>query len=120
MGRGVWDIVIFTINGFAFMLIGLQLPSIAGGLATYPHGRADRLGRGDQPDGHRRPHRVGLPGDLPAAHAEREDPGARPVPASRGPSFVVSWAGMRGAVSLAAALALPLTRLPASATWSSS
>ena len=28
MGRGVWDIVIFIINGFAFMLIGLQLPSI--------------------------------------------------------------------------------------------
>ena len=26
MGRGVWDIVIFLINGFAFILIGLQLP----------------------------------------------------------------------------------------------
>jgi CPA1 family monovalent cation:H+ antiporter len=35
MGRGVWDIVIFTINGFAFMLIGLQLPSILDGLTRF-------------------------------------------------------------------------------------
>ena len=28
IGRGVWDVVIFIINGFAFMLIGLQLRSI--------------------------------------------------------------------------------------------
>ena len=28
MGRAVWDIVMFIINGLAFMLIGLQLPSI--------------------------------------------------------------------------------------------
>ena len=33
LGRGVWDIVDFMINGFAFMLIGLQLPAILSNLA---------------------------------------------------------------------------------------
>ena len=32
IGRGVWNVVIFMINGFAFMLIGLQLPAILAGL----------------------------------------------------------------------------------------
>jgi Na+/H+ antiporter len=106
MGRGVWDIVIFIINGLAFMLIGLQLPSILAGLvlptstvlvyavvisltvivarfvwvfpATY------------------------LPRMLSARIRERDpSPPARAV-------VVISWAGMRGAVSLAAALALQL------------
>ena len=44
MGGGVWNIVTFTINGFAFMLIGLQLPTIAAGLSAYPTRRAHRLG----------------------------------------------------------------------------
>ena len=30
MGRGVWAVVLFLINGFVFMLIGLQLPAILG------------------------------------------------------------------------------------------
>jgi CPA1 family monovalent cation:H+ antiporter len=106
MGRGVWDIVIFIINGFAFMLIGLQLPSILSRLvlptstvigyalvisltvivarfvwvfpATY------------------------LPRMLSRKLRERDpSPPARAV-------VVISWAGMRGAVSLAAALALAL------------
>ena len=107
MGRGVWDIVIFIINGFAFMLIGLQLPSILDRLvlptstvlgyaviisltvivarfvwvfpATY------------------------LPRILSRRIRERD-----PSPPPRA-VVIVSWAGMRGAVSLAAALALPLT-----------
>ena len=41
MGRGVWDIVIFIINSFAFMLIGLQLPSILAHL-DLPGADADR------------------------------------------------------------------------------
>ena len=94
------------------MLIGLQLPSIADGLSACRHGRARRLGRGDQPDRHRRPDRVGLPGDLPAAHAVSQGSGRATRPRHPRAVFVVSWAGMRGAVSLAAALALPLTPKP--------
>ena len=94
------------------MLIGLQLPSIVASLSRVPAGRAARLGRGDQPDRHRRPHRVGLPGHLPAAPAAAPRIRARdPYPPPRA-VFVVSWAGMRGAVSLAAALALPLDADP--------
>ena len=45
-------------------------------LADRPPAELIGLGAGDQPDGHRRPDRVGLPGDLPAALAQRADPGS--------------------------------------------
>jgi CPA1 family monovalent cation:H+ antiporter len=107
LGRGVWDIVIFMINGFAFMLIGLQLPGILENLA--PRDAPELIGLGVA---------VSLTTILarivwvyPATYLPRwmsariraRDPYPPP-----GAVFVVSWAGMRGAVSLAAALALPL------------
>jgi len=112
MGRGVWDIVIFVINGFAFILIGLQLPSIMEHLA--PRTATELLGMGAvisltviiarivwvYPATY-------LPRFLSARIRARD-----PYPPPKA-VFVVSWAGMRGAVSLAAALALPITpRLP--------
>ena len=36
LGLGAWQIVIWTINTFVFMLIGLQLPSIIDGLSDVP------------------------------------------------------------------------------------
>jgi CPA1 family monovalent cation:H+ antiporter len=106
-GQSVWSIVTFTINGFAFMLIGLQLPSIVDGLSAYP--TADLVTWAAV---------ISLVVVVarivwvfPATYVPRllsakvraRDPS--PPPSS---VFVVSWAGMRGAVSLAAALALPL------------
>ena len=107
MGRSVWNIVTFMINGIAFMLIGLQLPNILGELTEWS--RQELLG-------------MGLAISLtvivarivwvfPATYIPRmlsakvraRDPAPPPKAV-----FVVSWAGMRGAVSLAAALALPL------------
>ena len=44
LGRGVWDIVDFMINSFAFMLIGLQLPAILSNLAPRTAPPADGLG----------------------------------------------------------------------------
>ena len=38
LGLGAWQIVIWTINTFVFMLIGLQLPSIMAGLSDVPDG----------------------------------------------------------------------------------
>ena len=107
MGQGVWDIVIFTINGFAFMLIGLQLPTIAEGLSAYPTSQLVAwavvvsmvviVAR--------------IVWVFPATYVPRAVSAkirARdPYPPPRS-VFVVSWAGMRGAVSLAAALALPV------------
>jgi monovalent cation/hydrogen antiporter len=106
MGRGVWDIVIFLINGFAFILIGLQLPGILNHLA--PRSALELIGLGVA---------ISLTAIVarilwvfPATYLPRRfslrirarDPYPPPNAV-----FVVSWAGMRGAVSLAAALALP-------------
>ena len=107
MGQGAWAVVIFLINSFVFMLIGLQLPTVLRGLSAWT--AADLVLMGAV---------VSLivivarivwvfpgtyvPRFLSAKIREREP---RPLPRN---VFVVAWAGMRGAVSLAAALALPL------------
>ena len=108
MGTGVWNIVTYTINGFAFMLIGLQLPAIVVALTAYSTSELLTwavvisatviLAR--------------IVWVFPATYLPRRLSGkirtSDPTPPWRA-VFVVSWAGMRGAVSLAAALALPLT-----------
>jgi monovalent cation/hydrogen antiporter len=110
MGQGVWSIVIFTINGFAFMLIGLQLPTITRELA-YP--TSDLVGWAVAISLTVIVARIAwvfpatyLPRIL-SARIRARDPSPPPEAV-----FVVSWAGMRGAVSLAAALALPLSPVP--------
>jgi CPA1 family monovalent cation:H+ antiporter len=111
MGTGVWNIVIYTINGFAFMLIGLQLPAITSALTAYSTSQLVTwaavisatviLAR--------------IVWVFPATYLPRWLSGkvrtSDPSPHWRA-VFVVSWAGMRGAVSLAAALALPLAPTP--------
>jgi CPA1 family monovalent cation:H+ antiporter len=110
MGRAVWDIVIFIINSLAFMLIGLQLPLILDRL-TLPASTLIAYGLIISvtvivarivwvfPATY-------LPRRLSAKIRARD-----PYPPPQA-VFVVSWAGMRGAVSLAAALALPLEGFP--------
>jgi Na+/H+ antiporter len=105
----VWNLLFFTLNGAAFILIGLQLRSLYTALEGISLGAlllsslivaltvvatrfawvfpVSRLRRALNP-------RI----------AEREGP---PAPWSW--TFILSWAGMRGIVSLAAALALPTT-----------
>ncbi len=106
MGRGVWDIVIFLINGFAFILIGLQLPSILEHLA--PRTAIELLTLGAAVAATAIIARIVWV--FPATYLPRRlSPRIRardPYPPPNA-VFVVSWAGMRGAVSLAAALALP-------------
>ncbi len=108
LGRGTWDIVIFIINTFAFMLIGLQLPTILAGLSAWSAGELLAWGLAISltvivarfvwvfPATY-------LPRRLSASLRARD-----PSPSKR-VVVVISWAGMRGSVSLAAALALPLT-----------
>jgi CPA1 family monovalent cation:H+ antiporter len=105
MGRGVWQIVIWAINAFVFMLIGLQLPSIVAGLSDY--GTAELLWFGIAISLTVIVTRIVwvfpatyLPRLLSKRLRERD-----PYPPPRA-VFVVAWAGMRGVVSLAAALAL--------------
>jgi CPA1 family monovalent cation:H+ antiporter len=105
LGRGVWDIVTFIINSFAFMLIGLQLPSIVARLA--PRTGPELIAMGVVVSLTVIVARIVwvfpatyLPRRL-SARIRARDPYPPP-----GAVFIVSWAGMRGAVSLAAALAL--------------
>ena len=107
MGFGVWQTVIWLINAFVFMLIGLQLPAILRAvLVDYAPGELLALGLAVSataivarivwvyPATY-------LPRFLSAKLRARD-----PYPPARS-VFIIAWAGMRGVVSLAAAFALP-------------
>lgn len=103
----LWDTLVFLLNGFVFILIGLQLPSIVNGLGQ------DSL-----------PSAIGYAAIIslvviiirimwvfPSAYIPRflirKIRNSEPNPGWRG-VFLIGWTGMRGIVSLAAALAIPL------------
>ena len=108
VGRGVWNTLFFVFNGALFIILGLQLRSIFAELQIFPAATlaqyagaiagtvivvrliwvvvGSRLRRG------------AVPGT---------DAREAPLPASW--AFVMGWAGMRGMVSLAAALSIPET-----------
>jgi CPA1 family monovalent cation:H+ antiporter len=105
--QGTWDTVLFLLNGIIFILIGLQLPTI---LENIDGSFMQLLGYGAivsltviagriiwvYPAAY-------IPRWLSKGVREREpDTNVRLV-------TVVAWSGMRGIISLAAALALPLT-----------
>jgi Na+/H+ antiporter len=107
-GSAVWDFLVFALNGLVFILIGLQLSTVISG----------QMGRSI-------PELLALTAAIAAAvivvrlawvfaatglrsglrrlrHADTSPPPWRET-------FVVGWAGLRGVVSLAIALALPLS-----------
>jgi CPA1 family monovalent cation:H+ antiporter len=106
LGSGVWQMLIFILNGLVFILIGLQLPAILDALSTQrsaaelamlaiPVCTVVILAR--------------LAWVFPATYLPRWlIPGLEARDPSPSPRVVVilGWAGMRGVVSLAAALAL--------------
>lgn len=104
---GVWGALIFLLNGLVFTLIGLQLPFIIDGLGENSVGEAIYFAvlislltiilriLWVYPNTY-------LPRVLSRKIRERE---AAPSPKT---VFLVGWAGMRGVVSLASALAVPL------------
>jgi len=105
-GEAAWQVLLFLINGAVFILIGLQLPIVLEGLSD--RSPAELAGLAVAVSAATIVVRIlwvfpatYLPGRLSAAVRRRDpDPPVRSV-------FIISWAGMRGAVSLAAALALP-------------
>jgi len=112
----VWDTLEFLLNGLVFILIGLQLPAVVAGVA--PDLRGPLVGYGVLLSlavlGAR------LLWVYPSAYLPRwlggsRDPanGARP---SLAEATLLGWGGMRGVLSLAAALALPLV-LPSGASF---
>ncbi len=108
----VWESVVFVLNAFAFVLIGMQLRPIWQRLEA-ASSRTEAIVTAAvvllvtiaarfawvmsyKALTRRRQERTGEPGDAPA----------RPV---IGSAVVLSWAGMRGIVTLAAAFAIPET-----------
>jgi CPA1 family monovalent cation:H+ antiporter len=100
-GTGVWEIVQYLLNALLFVLIGLQLPVVVDALGDYSTGTL--LGYAALVSGAV----VVLRFAWVFAVLQAPKWIARRMSSWRGAVFV-SWAGMRGAVSLAAALALPL------------
>lgn len=107
--RAVWDALTFILNGFVFVVIGLQLPSVLAGVSEVSNGRLVLYGllfsvflillR--------------LFWTFPGAyvsyfirarllHQKENRPGVRQT-------FVIGWTGMRGVIALAAAVSLPQT-----------
>jgi len=107
-GLFVWDILDFLINAILFVLIGLQLRTVVDGLSGFS--ATDLAGYALAVSGVVVLTRLVWAFTVPyliRALDRRESQRARRVGA--GPRLVVAWSGMRGAVSLAAALAIPLT-----------
>jgi len=104
VGTAAWQMVLFLLNGLVFMLIGLQLPSVVSGLGDFNRVLGDAailalavvLAR--------------IVWVFPATYLSRLIPSVRranPSPPWRA-VFLIGWSGLRGVVTLAAALALPL------------
>jgi monovalent cation/hydrogen antiporter len=93
-----WNVLVYGLEITLFVLLGLQLPGIVDALDQTSSGVADLLG--------------------PAAAIAAASTGVRlafvfamgsDAGETAGQRFAVGWSGMRGAVSLAAALAVPLS-----------
>jgi Na+/H+ antiporter len=106
--QSVWNVMTFLLNGVVFILIGLQLPFVVRGLGEYSLQSAILYGVVISvvaiivrlawvfPGAY-------LPRMCSARIRKREvKPGIKSV-------FLIGWSGMRGVVSLASALAIPLT-----------
>ena len=103
----VWATVVIVLNGLVFILIGLELPVIMKGLEGYSLSEAWKYGLIIS----------GIvilirliwiyPGTFVPRWLFKSIRTTEPNPGWKNP-FIVGWAGMRGVVSLAAALSLPL------------
>jgi monovalent cation/hydrogen antiporter len=105
---GIWETLVFLLNGLVFILIGLQLPTIINGLGNYSIGEAifyaiviSMLTIV-----------IRIIWVFPGAYLPRmlfkRIRRTEPYPNWRS-VLLVAWSGMRGVVSLASALAIPLT-----------
>jgi CPA1 family monovalent cation:H+ antiporter len=102
----LWSMITFLLEGLVFALIGLQLPNVIEGVSPRIAGTAAAVTAAViltrfawvYPATY-------LPRRLSRRIREKD-----PAPSWQGPA-VISWAGMRGVVSLAAAFALPV-RMP--------
>lgn len=103
----VWSTISIILNGLVFILIGLELPAIVAGLEGYSLMQASLYGLFVSAI----VILIRMAWIYPATFIPRwlfKSLRTEPHPGFKGP-FIIGWAGMRGVVSLAAALSLPLT-----------
>jgi Na+/H+ antiporter len=103
----VWTNFVFVLNGLIFLLIGLQLPSITQQLGDISLGRAILYGLGISFLLIITRFICTFGASLFTTFMSHFIKVADPNPGFKGP-IVLGWAGMRGVVSLAAALSVPL------------
>jgi len=103
-GLAFWTILVFILNAALFTLVGLQLPVVLDGLDRWS--TLELLGAAGAVCAAVVILRFAWVGMFALGGLLPGMPASRRLPA--GHAAVVSWAGMRGAVSLAAALAIPL------------
>lgn len=106
IGGAVWEVMLFLLNGFVFVVIGLQLPQIVAGLGNAPWHYIIAAVVVSVVVILIRPIWIFPATYLPRLFSKKLRE-ADPPPSWRA-VVVISWAGMRGIVSLAAALAIPL------------
>ena len=103
----VWSTLAIILNGLVFILIGLELPVILDGLGSYSPADAWTYGLIISAI----VIAIRMLWIFPAAYIPRylfkSIRTSEPNPGWKG-AFIIGWAGMRGVVSLAAALSLPL------------
>jgi Na+/H+ antiporter len=107
MARPVWNILVFLLNSLVFILIGLQLYVVVGNLGGYAPGQLAAIAGVVTAVAIA----VRFAWVFPVAYlpkALRRGLREGTAGANRAELFIISWCGMRGIVSLAAALALPL------------
>lgn len=106
---GTWAALNFTLNGLIFVLIGLQLPYILGGISQYSHWTLLKYGFFFA---------VALIvlrltwmylSTFISVFIRKHLLHQRLSPTNLRETFLIGWTGMRGVVALAAAISLPVT-----------
>ena len=106
MAYSVWNVITFILNGLIFILIGLQLRNVIAGIQDYS--RSELIWYGFVVSAVVILVRFIwiIPSALSPAMMKRIN---NKIPFDKRNLVVFGWAGMRGVVSMAAALALPMT-----------
>jgi CPA1 family monovalent cation:H+ antiporter len=106
-GVNVWTNIVFVMNGLVFLLIGLQLPLITGQLGEIGVGKAIGYGLAISLVLILTRMLCTFGASLFTRFMSHFIKVADPNPGWKGP-VILGWAGMRGVVSLAAALSIPI------------
>jgi monovalent cation/hydrogen antiporter len=108
IARSVWNLLVFLLSTLIFMLIGMQLSGIVARLADYSVAQLFFYGTFVSAVAIAVRFAWVYPATyLPLVRKARR--GEQVEPPLPGEVFIMGWCGMRGIVSLAAALALPVT-----------